>query len=109
MALGQINFAIHNHHFSTEKLKNFYQKSDELKEGKEAKKLVSTNLGKQLSARFKNIKEPTLQKILNLANYQKDQQVLIRKINLKTRFEEFLAFNFTSINSAWFGCCGDRH
>ena len=109
VALGQINFLIHNHHSSSQKLKEFYQKSGRFKESKDAKKLVSTSLGKQLSARIKNIKQPNLQRILRFANHQKDQIFLLEKINLKSSFEKFLTFNFLNIDFVCFGCCGDRH
>lgn len=107
VALGQINFLSQNHESSREKIKEFHQKKFEkthdLKEEKDAKKIVTKTSNKQLSARIKNVKGWNFRKVLSSKNNQKEFRTAFVEINPITKFTNLAATS--SVESAWFGCC----
>ena len=107
VAFGQINFLLQNHESSREKIKEFHQKKFEkthdLKEEKDAKKIVSKTSNKQLSARIKNVKGWNFKKVLSFEDNQKEFQTAFAEINPIVKFMNLAATS--GVQSAWFGCC----
>jgi hypothetical protein len=107
VTFGQINFLSQNHESSREKIKEFHQKkfekSHDLKEEKDAKKIVTKTSNKQLSARIKNVKGLNLKKVLSFEDNQKEFPTAFAEINPIVKFMNLAAT--IRAESAWFGCC----
>lgn len=103
VALGQVNFFLHNHHLSLSDKINQTNNKHQLKENKDFKKIFSTQIHKQLITKIRDIK---FQNSLNNKSFFELENTELNLINKLVKFRNFLEFDFNSLRIVIFGCWG---